>query len=650
MKYRADIDGLRALAILSVVFYHMFPAVLPGGFAGVDIFFVISGYLIGSTIISEYDSGKFSFIKFYQRRLVRIIPPILTLLFTVGIAGYFLLTPFEFKSLGRHIAAASIFGSNIQLLKEVNYFAAAADTKPLLHLWSLGIEEQFYLVLPLLLIFFGRNKIRSFVLINILLVFSFVYCCYLLKFKPSDAFFRPESRFWELLIGVSLSKIEKMNIGSIPALKKYFGIAGFFLCLYGITFLKGNDPYPGVLALLPTIGAFLIIFSGSNGVLNRTLFSNSFVVFIGKISYSFYLWHWPLLSISHLFYPESVPKHVTFQLMALALALSVVTYYFVEKPLKKLTDKQKKYVSILSVIGLMMTFFVGRFVYKEKIRQHFVDERTKEILQTTSQWVDFVNYKNEIYYTSFEKGALITRGRGPIKIAFVGDSHSQQYFPLVERFVEKDDKKWTVYFLTRPGCSGLLNVKHKDTSKKDCHDYFKNGFDFLLKEKINKIIFSSFWGAYFTNKIDAYVDIDGKKQTLEFSSPGYAEAMKGLENNLRMFASHGVETYVIPSIPFGNEFQPSAMFKRSLSYPSFEVEVKPFNLEKFLGTYGHIINDIKAIAIKSHAHIIDPIKSLCGEKTCEVVDEKGLPKYVDANHFRVPYSHEQLSFLNFIFN
>lgn len=650
MKYRQDIDGLRALAILAVVFYHMFPVTLPGGFTGVDIFFIISGYLIGSTILSEYDEKKFSFLKFYQRRLIRIIPLLLVVISVIGIGGYFLLTPNEFKSLGRHIAAASLFGSNFQLLKEVDYFGAAADTKPLLHLWSLGIEEQFYLILPLLLTFFGRKKWKSFILINLVLLLSFLYSCYLLSTKQEAAFFRPESRFWELLMGVALARFEKLKGGVHFPWRQGYGVLGLILCLFGIMTFSGKDAYPGLNALVPTLGASLIILSGSHGLVNRTLFSNPIMIFIGKISYSLYLWHWPLMSLTHMFYPESVPFNVTVQVMILAFLMSVATFYAVEKPLKFLSEEQKRFVSVFAFSGLLVGFSVGRMIYKEKIEQHFVNGKTKELMEASTQWVDFskIAKTGEVYQTSYEKGSIITRGKGPFKIAFIGDSHSEQYYPVVERFVEKDDKKFTVYFLTRPGCSGLLEVKHRDTSKKGCHDFFRNGYDFLIKEKVNRVLFASFWGAYFTNKIDAYVEINNKRETLE-KGEGYDTAMKNIGENIKMFSSKGIETFIIPSIPFGHEFQPISMFERRLSYPSFEVKFTKFDLNKFLQKYGHILSDIKSQAAANGGYVVDPISSLCNQKECEVVDLTGAPLYVDANHFRVPYSRNQLSFLNFLF-
>lgn len=652
IKYRQDIDGLRALAIISVIVFHMFPEILPGGFIGVDIFFIISGYLIGATVLNDYDNKKFSFLKFYQKRLIRIIPLLVVVLATISILGYFLLTPAEFKSLGRHLAAASVFGSNFQLLKEINYFAAAADTKPLLHLWSLGIEEQFYLALPFLLMFFGRKKERSFYLILATIIVSFLYCCYLLRINQGASFFRPESRFWELLIGVAYSRFEGIYSKKEIKIKKYFGIVGFLLCLVGIVFFKGNGLFPGVNALVPTIGALLIIISGNDGLVNKTLFSNAIIVFVGKISYSLYLWHWPFLSITHLFYPEKVPFKATLVAIFVAFLFSIFTYFFVEKPLKHLNDKKKKMVSIFSLFALVSLFVCGRMIYKEKIKQSFVEEEVSLLMEASMQWVDFskIIKSGGAYFTENEYGKFITRGRGPVKIAFVGDSHSEQYFPLVERFVEIEDPRYTVYFLTRPGCSGLLDVKHKDTSKKDCYKFFEDGYKFLENEKISKVIFSSFWGAYFTNQIDAYIEKDGERFVLDKDSQGFELAMMSIQKNLKRFKSLGVDTYIIPSIPFGYRFQPTNMFERRLSYPSFKIKYTPFDLEKFYQTYGHIINRLKEVAHNSGATVIDPIPFLCREKECDVLDIDGRPMYVDANHFRIPFVREKMHFLDFIFN
>lgn len=326
---------------------------------------------------------------------------------------------------------------------------------------------------------------------------------YLFTTNQSAAFFRPESRFWELLIGVAFSRFENTFNNHDYKLKPYIGIVGLIFCLIGIIVFKGNGTFPGVRALLPTIGVLLIIASESNGLINRTIFSNAFIIFIGKISYSLYLWHWPFLSLTHLFYPDEVPFYVTLLAVGLAVVFSIITYYGVEKPLKHLDEKTKKIVSLFAFSGLILGFVCGRFIYKEKIKQAFVEKEVSALMEASTQWVDFskISKDNQIYYTENEFGKFITRGKGPIKIAFIGDSHSEQYFPVVERFVELEDSHFTVYFLTWPGCSGLLDVKHRDTAKKGCHDFFENGYKFLEKEKVSKVIFSSFWGAFLRTKL-----------------------------------------------------------------------------------------------------------------------------------------------------
>jgi peptidoglycan/LPS O-acetylase OafA/YrhL len=300
--YRPDIDGLRGIAVLSVVGFHFFPVLLPGGFVGVDIFFVISGYLITSIILRELASDTFRFHRFYARRIKRIFPALLAVLYVTWIIGWMALLPTEFASLGKHIVGGCSFTSNFLLWSETGYFNAEAEQKPLLHLWSLGIEEQFYIFFPLALWLALRLRTRPGALIWLLFALSFSGCLYATYTHRSVAFYFPFTRLWELLLGCGLALSEQqrndlceksqLQDGAprfsgrfwTPSAKDAASCLGFILFASVMIGLSTHTAFPGLWALVPTIGAALCIFAGNDAVLNRLALNNRLLVWVGLIS------------------------------------------------------------------------------------------------------------------------------------------------------------------------------------------------------------------------------------------------------------------------------------------------------------------------------------------------------------------------------
>lgn len=359
-KYRPDIDGLRALAVVSVVGFHAFPEWRPlaGGFIGVDIFFVISGFLISTIIFEGLDKGTFRFTDFYARRIRRIFPALLLVLVACYAFGWFALLADEYSHLAKHIAAGAAFVSNIVLWKESGYFDAAAETKPLLHLWSLGIEEQFYIVWPLLLLAVAKSRLRVLALVLAAAVVSFVLN---LKGVGKDAvatFYAPQTRFWELLCGSLLAWLllyrpEPLAVFADGARRKLsvltrwrataprrdilpdlLSVAGAALLAIGFSRITKDTAFPGAWAGLPVLGTVLIILAGPEAWINRQVLSNRLAVWIGLLSFPLYLWHWPLLSFARIV--ESGPPATGLRIAAVvaALALAWLTYTVVERPLR----------------------------------------------------------------------------------------------------------------------------------------------------------------------------------------------------------------------------------------------------------------------------------------------------------------------------
>ena len=373
MNYRKEIDGLRALAVLPVILFHAGFSIFSGGFVGVDIFFVISGYLITTNIISELEQGKFSIINFYERRARRILPALFFIMLACIPIAWFLLLPNDMHSFSKSLIAVSIFASNILFRHESGYFDIASELKPLLHTWSLAVEEQYYVIFPFLLMFFWKpDKKNILIILGSIFFISFGLAQWGSYAKPSSAYFLLLGRGWELLTGsfAAFFLSQKKYLRFKKNFREIAGWGGLVLILYAIFIHSKNTPYPGVYALIPTTGTLLIIlFSKQDTTLGKFL-GNKVFVSIGLISYSAYLWHQPLFAfVRHKSLTE--PDHVTFSVLCvLTFILAYFTWRYVESPfrLKKLLNRKQIFTCALTgtiffiAIGLIGFYTNGLFI------------------------------------------------------------------------------------------------------------------------------------------------------------------------------------------------------------------------------------------------------------------------------------------------
>jgi peptidoglycan/LPS O-acetylase OafA/YrhL len=363
-KYRADIDGLRAIAVLSVVLFHAIR--FKGGFIGVDIFFVISGYLISTIIFGNLNRNSFSFVEFYSRRIKRIFPALLFVLLASYTFGWFVLLSDEYKQLGKHIAGGAGFVSNFILWSESGYFDNSAMTKPLLHLWSLGIEEQFYILWPLLLWVTWKQRINFLAVTISLAVISFLLNISYVKTDAVATFYSPQTRFWELMIGSILAYLTLNNQNILTNIKqKYFNALSFFgvtLIIVGLFFITEENAFPGWWALFPTLGAVLIISAGAKAWFNRVILSNRVLVWFGLISYPLYLWHWSLLSFAHILEYQRPSFEIRIVAVLISIVLAWLTYQLIEKPIR--FGKQDKVKTVALLVLMIVTGLLGYHCYK----------------------------------------------------------------------------------------------------------------------------------------------------------------------------------------------------------------------------------------------------------------------------------------------
>lgn len=383
--YRAEIDGLRAFAVLSVLGFHAFPLWFKGGFIGVDVFFVISGFLITSHIFERLNEDTFSISDFFQRRIRRIFPALILVMVSSLLFGWFVLLADEYSQLGTHVASGAAFILNFVLANEVGYFDISAELKPMLHLWSLAVEEQFYIVWPLCLWFAWKKKFSLIALTFFFLLISFFCNLSWVSANPTETFYWPFSRFWELLSGSVLAwfSIQKrqsilwdnqfsikyfgvlsgraQNFLQTPFVVNIMSISGFLLLATSTFFLNYSLPFPSVWALLPIFGSLLVIGVGSNAWLNRIFLMNPLAVWFGLISYPLYLWHWPILSFLRIIEDGTPNKYARILALLCAVFLAWVTFVFIEKPIR-LGKTYRELKSILLFILMIVVGLIGLFV------------------------------------------------------------------------------------------------------------------------------------------------------------------------------------------------------------------------------------------------------------------------------------------------
>ncbi len=439
-KYRPDIDGLRAIAILSVVAFHAFPGFMKGGFIGVDIFFVISGYLISTIIFENLEQDTFNLSEFYIRRIKRILPALILVLVSCFIFGWNVLFADEFKQLGKHILAGASFVSNIVLWKEVGYFDNTAESKPLLHLWSLGIEEQFYIIWPLLLWFAWRRNFNLLIITIFVATVSFALNVYGLKQDAVATFYSPQTRFWELLSGsllawVTLYRNRKKQIVDNNMLPHALSFSGLFLLAYGLWRINKDLSFPGIWALIPVIGAVLIISAGPKAWPNRTILSSKPFVWLGLISFPLYLWHWPLLSFARVIESQTPDKNIRMATVLLSIMLAWLTYKFVELPIrfgKPIKAKVSSLIVLLLLVGLAGYNIYSRdgLKFREMIKNN-ISLTSGEDGGDGGHMIKKCGIQEESVRKIFQVCAEDKRGN--VRFALMGDSKADAMYPGLVR-------------------------------------------------------------------------------------------------------------------------------------------------------------------------------------------------------------------------
>lgn len=366
-NYRADIDGLRGLAILSVVIFHIFPSILKGGFTGVDIFFVISGFLISTIILKNIDNGSFSFIEFYSRRIKRIFPALILVLFASLSVGFFCLFADEYKQLSRHVVRAAEFSINFTFAKKTGYFENAAAVKPLLHLWSLAVEEQFYIVWPAVIWVCWKRNVSLIKVILSLLIISFAINIFEVGSGKAAYFYLPQSRSWELLLGALLAyvRLGKVDYQWINLESRFGYLVHWFgpiLILLGMLTISETRFYPYWWALLPALGSLLVLNAPQKFWFNRVFLSSRLMVWFGLISYPLYLWHWPILSFFQIVCGDSPSLVVRALIISASILIAWFTYHLVEHPIRV---RKRRFAVLGLTLAMVLVAAVAHRIEKD---------------------------------------------------------------------------------------------------------------------------------------------------------------------------------------------------------------------------------------------------------------------------------------------
>ncbi len=637
LSYRPDIDGLRALAVVSVIGYHAAPGIVRGGYIGVDVFFIISGFLISSIILRTRDAGRFSLIDFYARRVRRLFPALAIVLVATWLIGWFYLLPHEFRALGKHIAAGAAYFINFALKRESGYFDGAADEKPLLHLWSLAVEEQFYIVWPLLLLLV-RERRTLVLVISVLVAASFVGQLLALGKNQASAFYLPQYRVWELGGGALLAMVVMYGRGRVArVLAGWRGdlasVAGVLLVLGAATLLAEQRMYPGYLALIPASGALLLIAAGPKALVNRTLLSHPVVVFVGLVSYSLYLWHWPLLSFAHIL-GVADDVRIVLALMALAMALACLTYLLVERPVRR----AQRVTLARGLVGITIAVCaIGVLTQFGGLHPRLNEPRHQEFAAAMSDW----RFPDGLQKEFTSDGLRIdTSGDGSEKILFFGDSNIQQYWPRIEQILTAETSRKAVIFATRGGCPPIPGVR--DDSHPDCAGFGERGAAFAREPSIKTVVIGAAWMGYFNNS--SYY-LSGETGNLVVGSRAWNKGFEVLARMIGDLVADGKSVWLVLSTPYGFELSPAVAIHRTLAGGT---TFKPLrmNREQFDRSWMPIKHKLLAVARSTGAHVIDPMDWLCNNIVCRGETSEGTPFYMDSGHLRASYVRDHATFMD----
>ena len=654
LDYRADIDGLRAIAVLAVIGFHAFPTWVRGGFVGVDVFFVISGYLISTILLTGMERGSFRFSQFYIRRIRRIFPALIAVLLGCMVTGWLLLFSFEYMALGKHVAGSAAFVSNFVLWNEAGYFDKAAETKPLLHIWSLGIEEQFYIVWPLLLFLSWKRKAGTLTLLLLLLLGSFVLNVSTTGDDVAADFYSPLTRFWELMAGAVLAFLtlyqsvpqwtsQKLTrpvlqiIGTLtaphPAANNVKAVSGLLLVAAAVLMIDRTRSYPSWWALLPVAGTYLMISAGPDAWINNRVLATRALVAIGLISYPLYLWHWPLLSFIRIVDGKTPSPETAALAILLSFALAWLTYLLVEKPIRFGKSAPIKAVALLVAMGV-----IGSAGYYTYVRRGFAfrNPGVEDLVAATEDYEH--NYQ----------GLMLGNPDAP-ETLLIGDSTMGQYIPRVRKLVEQHvidlDRNHIVFYLDG-GCLPVPNIALDNHP--DCAEFVDKMILAANANAVKEVAIAGLWTFYF-EIAGFWLRSDGPKMKLRDSEAARQHALDNFADLVSQLVKAGKRVFVILETPTGAAYEPERMlptgWSRLVGEPKISEDPKRKTQVEMNAGFSKKIREVAEMA---GAQVINPMDYLCDKEVCPIFTD-GHVRYFDNNHLRASFVREHATFIDQIF-
>jgi peptidoglycan/LPS O-acetylase OafA/YrhL len=593
-KYRSDIDGLRAIAVISVIAFHAFG--VKGGFSGVDIFFVLSGYLITTIIFENLEKGRFSFLEFYSRRIKRIFPALALVLISCLFLGWVLLFADEYEQLGWHIFSGVGFFSNFTLLGESGYFDVSAEKKPLLHLWSLAIEEQYYILWPLVVYFMYQWRINLGLVITSLLVGLFLFNIFSIQTNPVATFYLPHTRFWELLVGSFIAYLmvfKKNQVILSSNVLNVLSVIGLSLITFGIVFLNNKMAFPGWWALLPTVGTALIIFSGSNNFISQKILSNRVFVWIGLISYPLYLWHWPLLSFLKILGDQ--PKFTKLAAVIGSIFLAWLTQKYVEAPIR---FGKRHFLGTTSLVLIMVFIgFLGLVVNNSSGFPSRISDGADGALvnkyRYETLWPEANNHSKEcLEKFGGDQYCLINKISLPPTAVIIGDSHANHFYFGLNDYVES--RGGNLLLLGAGACLPFFGIdrgRHPQAGNVNCYIRTNKFYDYILKQdSIKTVVFSFVHNEPFRNDIqfiDRWGEINHKDN--------YLNAVEAFVRTIKLLREKDKKVIVIYDLPNLVSDPKDCFYKRPFVTVGRECRLDRLEMIMDFDRYSDFLKDVKSM-------------------------------------------------------
>ena len=590
VTYRSDIDGLRALSVLAVIAFHL-NGFVPGGYVGVDIFFVISGFLIGGIVFHEIDSGTFSFGNFYKRRVRRIAPALIVTLLGSYAASLVLMRPAETIAFAKSSLAALFSFANVYYYATSGYFGPRAIDLPLLHLWSLGIEEQFYFVFPLIAVLLSRYFPRLLLPVLVMLgLLSVLWSQRQLSLHPEASFYLLQSRAFELTIGVLLARL---NWKLEARAGQLLSVIGATLLIAAIFFYSDRTRFPGLAALVPSLGAALIIWSGQAGTVLSRILGLPPLVYVGKISYPLYLAHWPLIVFGKIAMPETPELHFSLFIVAASFVAAVAIYHTVERPIRtgRFTLAKASFLgsaaslsAVGAVVALMAGGFEGRSGPRAQLLTNFQPPNLKELfLQGTCFLDPDQGISSFVLETCFPE-------KRPVAILW-GDSHAAHHYNGLKQ--ELGTAGYSLGMFTASACTPIIG--RAVDGRPHCKDINDFVLSLINSRKPEIIILAAFWKPF---------------------------VMDGLEKTLGLLAQHDISVVVLGNTPIFQESVPVYLSRAA------DKDIKVSDRSAAEAAMRAMLQTKKI----GNVRYISLQEAACPAGRCALADKSGRPYYFDEGH------------------